>query len=105
MDVLCVQETRWRSDCRLFGAIGKKYKLFLMGNEARGDGVLDGSGISWTLCKQSAPCSRQITTPIPHHSLNFYRPDALPDTNQRCQNTEGTEGLLCNNGNLQPSVL
>ena len=27
MDVLCVQETRWRSDCRLFGAIGKKYKL------------------------------------------------------------------------------
>jgi len=30
MDVLCVQETRWRSDCRLFGAIGKRYKLFLM---------------------------------------------------------------------------
>ena len=39
MDVLCVQETRWRSDCRLFGAIGKKYKLFLMGNEAKTDGV------------------------------------------------------------------
>jgi len=28
MDGLCVQETRWRSDCRLFGAIGKRYKLF-----------------------------------------------------------------------------
>jgi len=28
------------------------------------------------LCK-SAPCSRQITTPAPHHSV-FYRPDALP---------------------------
>jgi len=27
-------------------------------------------------CK-SAPCSRQITTPAPHHSV-FYRPDALP---------------------------
>ena len=39
MDVLCVQETRWRSDCRLFGAIGKKYKLFLMGNEAKTDSV------------------------------------------------------------------
>jgi len=28
------------------------------------------------LCK-SAPRSRQITTPVPHHSV-FYRPDALP---------------------------
>jgi len=27
-----------------------------------------GSGISWTICKQSAPRSRQITTPTPHHS-------------------------------------
>ena len=26
---------------------------------------------------KSAPCSRQITTPVPHHSV-FYRPDALP---------------------------
>ena len=39
MDVLCVQETRWRSDCRLFGAIRKRYKLFLMGYEAKTDGV------------------------------------------------------------------
>jgi len=35
-----------------------------------------GSGISWVVCK-SAPCSRQTTTPAPHHSV-FYRPDALP---------------------------
>ena len=28
------------------------------------------------ICK-SAPRSRQITTPAPHHSV-FYRPDALP---------------------------
>ena len=35
-----------------------------------------GSGISWAICK-SAPLSRQITMPAPHHSV-FYRPDALP---------------------------
>ena len=40
--------------------------------------TVSGSGISWTICK-SAPCSRQITTPAPHHSL-FYRLDALPAT-------------------------
>ena len=38
--------------------------------------TLSGSGISWAICK-SAPCSRQIATPAPHHSV-FYRPDALP---------------------------
>ena len=27
----------------------------------------DGSGISWTICKQPAPRSVQITTPTPHH--------------------------------------
>jgi len=38
--------------------------------------TVSGSGISWAICK-SAPCSRQIATPAPHHSV-FYRPDALP---------------------------
>ena len=38
--------------------------------------TVSGSGISLAICK-SAPCSRQITTPAPHHSV-FYRPDALP---------------------------
>ena len=33
--------------------------------------TVSGSGI------KCAPCSRQITTPAPHHSV-FYRPDALP---------------------------
>ena len=37
-----------------------------------------GSSISWTTCKSSAPRSRQITTPAPHHSV-FCRPHALPD--------------------------
>ena len=38
--------------------------------------TVSGNGISWAICK-SAPHSRQITTPAPHHSV-FYRPDALP---------------------------
>ena len=38
--------------------------------------TVSGSGISWVICK-SAPCSIQITTPAPHHSV-FFRPDALP---------------------------
>ena len=38
--------------------------------------TVSNSGISWAICK-SAPCTRQITTPAPHHSV-FYRPDALP---------------------------
>ena len=40
--------------------------------------AVSSSGISWAMCK-STPCSRQITTPAPHHSV-FYRPDALPAT-------------------------
>jgi len=38
--------------------------------------AVSGSGISCAVCK-SAPRSRQITTPAPHH-LVFYWPDALP---------------------------
>ena len=38
--------------------------------------TVSGSGITWAICK-SAPRSRQITMPAPHHSV-FYRPDALP---------------------------
>ena len=40
--------------------------------------TVSGSGITWAICK-SAPISRQITTPAPHHSV-FYRPDALSAT-------------------------
>ena len=39
MDVACVQETQWiGSGCRLFGAIGKRYKLFWMKSKAKNDG-------------------------------------------------------------------
>ena len=53
----------------------QKGKTSLDLNEPRDDGVLDGSGISWAICK-SAPRSRQITMPAPRHS-GFYRPGAL----------------------------
>ena len=64
--------TTWLSRCW-------KGKTSLDLNEARDDGVLGWSGISWTICKQSAPRSRQITTPTPQSSLSVYRPGALPD--------------------------
>jgi len=43
----------------------QKGKISLDLNESRDDGVLGCSGICWTICKQSAPCFRQITTPTP----------------------------------------
>ena len=49
--------------------------------------IVSGSGISWATCK-SAPCSRQITMPAPHHSVFTGRmPFLLP--NQQRQITEG----------------
>ena len=45
----------------------QKGKTSLDLNKLRDDG--DGSGISWTACKQTSPCSRQITTSTPHHSI------------------------------------
>jgi len=47
----------------------QKGKTSLDLNEARDDGVYGCSGISWTICKQSAPLCRQITTPTPRHSV------------------------------------
>jgi len=57
-------------------------------NEATDNGVWDGSGFSWTTCKQSAPRS----TPTPHHSIFtdwmlFLTPD------QQRQSTEGKKAL------------
>ena len=51
---------------------------------------VSGSGNSWAICK-SAPCSRQITTPTPHHSVFFTgRMPFLPPNQQR-QSTEGNQ--------------
>ena len=56
----------------------QKGKTSLDVNETRDDGVWDGSGISWIICKQSGPRSRQITTPTCHHSI-FLKLDTPPD--------------------------
>jgi len=48
--------------------------------------TVGGSGISWAICK-SAPCSRHITMPAPHHSVFTGRMPFLPP-NQQHQSTE-----------------
>ena len=53
-------------------------------------GLGDDKGISWTICKQSAPRSRQITTPTPHHSM-FTGRMLFPMPNRQCQSTEGKQ--------------
>jgi len=49
---------------------------------------VSSSGISWAICK-SAPRSRQITMPAPHHSVFTGRMPFLPPNQQR-QSTEGS---------------
>ena len=56
-------------------------------------GFWDGSGISWTIFKQSAPRSRQITTPTPHQSMFTGRMLFLAP-NQQCQSTEGNYSMV-----------
>ena len=51
---------------------------------------MGGSGISWTICKQFAPRSRQITTPTLHHSIFTGRTLFLPPNQQR----HSTEGII-----------
>jgi len=66
----------------------QKGKTSLDLNEARDDAVMGCSGISWSICKQSAPRSRQITTPTPQHSIfTDWMLFLMP--NQQCQSTEG----------------
>ena len=49
--------------------------------------MMGGSGISWTTCKSFAPHSKQITMPVPHHSIFMGRMLFLMP-NQQCQSTE-----------------
>ena len=51
-------------------------------------GCRDGSVISWTICKQSAPHSRQVTTPTTRCSI-FTGWMLFVTPNQQCQSTEG----------------
>ena len=73
-----------------------KGKISLDLNEARDDRVLGCSGISWTIWKQSAYCSRHITTSTPHHSISTGRMLFLAPNQQR-QSTEDTKvsGGVC----------
>ena len=61
----------------------QKGKTNLDLNEARDNGVLRCSGISWTTCKQSAPRCRQITTPTSHHSIYIFTGQMLFKTPNR----------------------
>jgi len=51
--------------------------------------TVSASGISWAICK-SAPRSRQITMPAPHHSVFIGRMPFLPSNQQR----QSIEGML-----------
>jgi len=73
-------------------------------NKARDDGFWDGSGISWTICKQSAPRSRQTTTPIPHHSIFTGRMLFLTPNQQR-QSTEGLQSAESTTRNVDEKVV
>ena len=58
-------------------------------------GFGDGSGVNWTICKQFAPCSRQITTPTPHHSISTGRMIFLAP-NQPTASKHRRHAMACN---------
>jgi len=62
--------------------------------------TVSGSGISWAICK-SAPRSRQITMPAPHHSVFTGRMPFLPPNQQR----QSTEGTVCLKEKYQKSIM
>ena len=51
---------------------------------------VSSSGISWAICK-SAPLSRQITTPAPHHSVFLQARCHSCRPTKQCQSTEGKD--------------
>jgi len=65
--------------------------------------TVSGSGISWAVCK-SAPRSRQITMPAPHHSV-FTGRMLFVSPNQQRQSTEGTGTNLVRRLNIISSGL
>jgi len=59
--------------------------------------MMGGSGISWTICKSFAPCSRETTMQVPHHSVFTGQMPFLPP-NQQCQSiqcVQKTPYILC----------
>ena len=61
------------------------------------------SGISWTICKQCAPHSRQITTPTPHQSIFTGRMLFLK-SNKQCQTTGGKDNMHNNLVKIRPVI-
>jgi len=81
----------------------QKGKTSLDLNEAKDYGIWGCSGISWTICKLSAPRCKQISTPTPHDS-NFCRPGAVPDTQQTVSKHEGSNQLTLRNYSVYTAV-
>ena len=59
-------------------------------------GFGDGSGIRWDICKQSAPCSRQITTSTPHHPITQFLQSGCSSWCQT-NSVKSTEGINIQN--------
>ena len=59
--------------------------------------TVSGSGISWAICK-SAPCSRQTTTPAPHHSV--FLQAGCPS----CRPTNSVKSLKANIGHNDSTI-
>jgi len=55
-------------------------------------GFWDGSGFSWTICKQSAPRSRQTTTPTAHQSIFTGRSSSCPTNSVKALNADTRPG-------------
>ena len=64
--------------------------------------TVSGSSIRWAMCK-SAPRSREITMPTPHHSVFTGWMLFLPP-NQQCQSTEGKVQLMPMHPKTSPSL-
>jgi len=92
----------WEYECRVKNIDELKYYYYyyyccLMG-------FWDGSAISRTIRKHTAPRSRQKTTPTPHHSI-FTGWMLFLVPNQQWQSTEGTDELKQRLVNWYPASL
>ena len=68
-------------------------------------GIWDSSGISWTICKQSASRSRQITTSTPHHSIFTGRMLFLTPNRVKALKDKRTSGKKIGTGLYWQNVL
>jgi len=55
--------------------------------------VAASGGISWVICKSFTPRSRQITTPVPHHSVFTGQMPFLPPNQQQWRQIVQNENL------------